>query len=177
MTELDTQALRQALSAPHDPVAPVDVTQIMARGRRLRNRRRLATVAGVVCAIALVAGTATAITNLTAAPSPRVRPAGPAQHGSGQHGPAKHQPPPVGRRTPVPVQRPTAGPPVLPAPTPTSGAATATPSPSGSPAAAPTSTAPLTVTSSPTSIPAASRPRATDGSRVGFLEAGMGVSR
>jgi hypothetical protein len=166
MTELDTQALRQALSAPHDPVAPVDVTQIMARGRRLRNRRRVAAVAGVVCAIALVTGTATAITNLTAAPSPRVQPAGPAQHGSGQHGPAKHQPPPVGRRTPVPVtpvpvRRPTAGLPALPAPTATSGAATATPSPSGSPTAAPTSTAPLTVTSSPTSIPAASRPRAT----------------
>ena len=131
MTGLDPQSLRQALKAPPDLAAPVDVTQIMARGRRLRNRRRLAAAAGAVCAIALLAGGATEVANLTAAPSPHVQPVGPAQHR-----PAQRQPSLAERRTPVPARKPTPG----PLPVATSGRATATPSPSGSPASAPTAT-------------------------------------
>jgi len=130
MTGLDPQSLRQALKAPPEVAAPVDVTQIMARGRRLRNRRRLAAAAGAVCAIALLAGGATEVANLTAAPSPHVQPVGPAQHR-----PAQRQPSLAERRTPVPARKPTASP--LPA---TSGRAAATPSPSGSPASTPTAT-------------------------------------
>jgi hypothetical protein len=159
MTELDTQALRQALKAPMDPAAPVDVTQIMARGRRLRNRRRLAAVAGALCAIAPLPGTGTAIANLSAAPSPRVQPAGPAGHR-----PAQHQSPPVESPTPHPVGRPTPHVPATPVPIATAAPATAKPSPSGSPTLATTSTPPLGATSlptpmaRPTSIAAAATP-------------------
>jgi hypothetical protein len=146
MTGLDPQSLRQALKAPPDLAAPVDVTQIMARGRRLRNRRRLAAAAGAVCAIALLAGGATEVANLTAAPSPHVQPVGPAQHR-----PAQRQPSLAERRTPVPARKPTPG----PLPVATSGRATATPSPSGSPASAPTAT------ESATTRPATTRPTAT----------------
>jgi GntR family transcriptional regulator len=149
MTGLDPQSLRQALKAPPEVVAPVDVAQIMARGRRLRNRRRLAAAAGAICAIALLAGGATEVANLTAAPSPRVQPAGPAQHR-----PAQRQPSPAERRTPLPARKPTAGP--LPVATP--GRASATPFPSGSPASAPTATESATTgpaTAEPTTGPTA----------------------
>jgi hypothetical protein len=146
MTGLDPQSLRQALKAPPELAAPVDVTQIMARGRRLRNRRRLAAAAGAVCAIALLAGGATEVANLTAAPSPHVQPVGPAQPR-----PAQRQPSLAERRTPVPARKPTPG----PLPVATSGRATATPSPSGSPASAPTAT------ESTTARPTTARPTAT----------------
>ena len=77
MTDLDTTALRKALRAPGDPGDLVDVTQLMARGRRLRARRRLAAAAGALCAVAALAGTATAIGNLAAAPSAPGQPAAP----------------------------------------------------------------------------------------------------
>ena len=51
----------------------------MTRGRRLRRRRRRAAVAGGICAVAILAGTGTAIASLTAAPSAPSQP-GPAQH-------------------------------------------------------------------------------------------------
>jgi hypothetical protein len=156
MTDLGPQSLRQALKAPPDLAAPVDVTQIMARGRRLRNRRRAAAAAGAICAIALLAGGATEVASLTAAPSPRVQPVGPAQHR-----PAQRQPSPAGRRTPLPARKPTVG----PLPVPSSGRATATPSPSGSPASAPTATEPATTgptTTGPTTTgPTTTGPAAT----------------
>jgi hypothetical protein len=153
MTGLDPQSLRQALKAPPDLAAPVDVTQIMARGRRLRHRRRLAAAAGAVCAIALLAGGATEVANLTAAPSPHVQPVGPAQHR-----PAQRPPSPVERRTPLPARKATVGP--LPVATP--GRATATPSPSGSPASAPTATESAT-TGPTTTGPATTATTATTG--------------
>jgi hypothetical protein len=59
MTHLDTTTLRRALKAPRDPGDPVDVTQLMSRGRRLRWRRRLTAVAGGICAVAILAGSRT----------------------------------------------------------------------------------------------------------------------
>jgi hypothetical protein len=144
MTEFDTAALRQALRVPQDPGDPVDVSQIMTRGRRLRNRRRLAAVAGTVCAVALLAGTASAIADLTAAPSQRVQPVGPARQQSLPPSPA---------RTPHPVRRPTAGLSATPVPVPTP--ATAVPTTSATPTASafatttPTPGAPPSVTPLP----------------------------
>src|ERR1700739_766730 len=130
MTDLDTATLRKALRAPSDPGEWVDVTRIMTRGRQVRRRRRLAAVAGGLCAVAVLAGTATAVADRSAAPSAPVQPAGPAQHRPAhdqpaQHRPAQHQPArPVPSRlgTPVPVMRPTTSPPPTrpPAATPTS---------------------------------------------------------
>ena len=100
MTDLDTATLRKALRAPGDPGDRVDVTQIMARGRQVRRRRRLAAVAGGLCAVAVLAGTATAIGNLAAAPSapgqpvgPRPAPAGPASAGPACAFPARYSGP------------------------------------------------------------------------------------
>ena len=56
MTGPDTEALRtlrQALRAGSDPGDAVDVALIMDRGRRLRRRRRVAAVAGTLCALAV----------------------------------------------------------------------------------------------------------------------------
>src|SRR6185437_10892892 len=119
MTDLDTTALRRALKPPGDPWAPgtdagsapvawapVDVTSIMTRGRRVRRHRRLAAVAGGLGALAVLAGTATAIAGLTAAPSapgPPAGPARPATHGlatPGPHHPRPAQPVPAPSRTP-----------------------------------------------------------------------------
>ena len=100
MTDLDRATLRMALKSAGDQGDPVDVTQIMTRGRRLRARRRLAAVAGAACAVAILAGAGTAIASRAAAPSAPVRPAGPAGHGPG---PASGRPPrpvPEPRRTP-----------------------------------------------------------------------------
>jgi hypothetical protein len=162
VTELDTKALRQALKAPHDPGDPVDVTQLMTRGRRLRHRRRLAAVAGAICAVALLAGTATAIADQATAPSPSVRPVSP----------ARLQPPPspVGHRASLPVGRPTTDQPATPVPIPTGPVpiptnpvpiptnpgpsvpdSTATPDPTTSPTAAAAGTAGSTT--SPTAAP------------------------
>ena len=93
MTDLDTTALRLALKAPGDPGDPVDVTQIMTRGRQLRRRRRRAAVAGGICAVAILAGAGTAVANLTAAPPPRTSPSAPHSNGwpgSARQGPAAH---------------------------------------------------------------------------------------
>ncbi|HEY1819355.1 MAG TPA: hypothetical protein VGG83_05460 [Trebonia sp.] len=153
MTELDTKALRQALKAPHDPGDPVDVTRLMTRGRRLRHRRRLAAVAGAICAVALLAGTATAIADHTAAPSPSVRPVSP----------ARLQPPPspARHRAPLPVGRPTTGQPATPVPVPTALGSTApgpaaTPDPSTYPTAAAGTAGPVTATP-PSGVPRPTR--------------------
>jgi hypothetical protein len=150
MTELDTTALRQALRASQDPGDLVDVTKIMTRGRRLRNRRRLAAVAGTVCAVALLAGTASAIADRTAGPSQRVQPVGPAREQS-------LQPTPAGRHAPHPVTRPTADLPATPVPLATPLPATATPTASATPT--PSASATTTPTSaalpSPSSLPTA----------------------
>src|ERR1700722_17051095 len=61
MTDLDRATLRMALKSPGDQGDPVDVTQIMTRGRRLRARRRLAAVAWAACAVAILTGAGTAI--------------------------------------------------------------------------------------------------------------------
>jgi hypothetical protein len=163
MTDLDTAALRQALRAPGDPADPVDVTQIMTRGHKLRARRRLAAVAGGLSVVAVLAGTATAIANVTAAPPAPGQPVGPAQHGPAPHRPAQHspsgpQPPrpvPTLHRAPAPVVVPTSGPPATA--TPATSGANPTPFPSGSPTATPTALP--TQTSSPAG-PATRRPAA-----------------
>jgi hypothetical protein len=153
VTELDTKALRQALKAPHDPGDPVDVTQLMTRGRRLRHRRRLAAVAGAICAVALLAGTATAVADQTTAPSPSVRPVSP----------ARLQPPPspAHHRAPLPVGRPTTDQPAAPVPVPTALGSTApgpaaTPDPSTSPTAAAGTAGPVTATP-PSGVPRPTR--------------------
>ena len=165
MTDLDTAALRQALRAAGDPADPVDVTQLMTRGRKLRTRRRLAAVVGGLGAVAVLAGTATAIANLTAAPPPG-QPVSPAQHGPARHRPAPsspsgHQPPrpvPTRHRAPAPVVVPTTDRPATatPATSATSGA-NPSPFPSGSPTATPTALP--TQVSSPAG-PATRRPAA-----------------
>ncbi|HEY7278257.1 MAG TPA: hypothetical protein VH594_19975 [Trebonia sp.] len=171
MTDLDTAALRQALRAPGDPADPVDVTQLMTRGRKLRTRRRLAAVVGGLGAVAVLAGTATAIASLTAAPPPG-QPVSPAQHGPAQHRPAPsspsgQQPPrpvPTRHRAPAPVvgpttDRPATATPATPATSATSATSGANPSPfpSGSPTATPTALP--TQASSPTG-PTTRRPAA-----------------
>jgi hypothetical protein len=143
MTDLDTAALRQALRAPGDPAAPVDVTQLMTRGRKLRSRRRLAAVAGGLGAVAVLAGTATAIANLTAAPPAPGQPVGPAQHRPAEHRPAQRSPaghppprPAPTHRDPAPVVVPTTDPSAIA--TPAALGANPTPFPSGAPTATPT---------------------------------------
>jgi hypothetical protein len=170
MTDLDTAALRQALRAPGDPAAPVDVTQIMTRGRKLRTRRRLAAVAGGLGAVAVLAGTATAIAGLTAAPPAPGQPVGPARHGPAQHrsaphrptpgqnSPSGHRPPrpvPTLHHAPTPVVAATSDPPATA--TPATSGANPTPLPSGSPTATPTALP--TQVSSPAG-PATRRPAA-----------------
>jgi hypothetical protein len=155
MTDLDSAALRQALKAPGDPAAPVDVSKIMTRGRKLRTRRRLAAVAGGLGVAAVLAGTATAIANLTAAPPAPGQPVGPAQHGPARPGPAEHrptehQPPrpaPSLHHGPAPVVVPTTGSPATA--TPAISGANPEPFPTGSPSATPTALP--TQTSQPTS--------------------------
>jgi hypothetical protein len=154
MTDLDTATLRLALKAPGDPSDPVDVNQIVTRGRRLRQRRRLTAVAGGICAVAILAGTGTAIANLTAAPSAPGQPVGPAQHRPAQHQSAQHRPPqpaPSRHGTPVPVVRPTTNLPATRAPAATPTPANVTPTPSASP----TSTAAPTGAFSPASVASA----------------------
>ena len=82
MTDLGT--FRQALKGQDppglDPTAPrihaLDVSVIMAKGRRLRRRRRLAVAGGVLCLAAAVSGTVTGISQLTRpAPSLSLHPA------------------------------------------------------------------------------------------------------
>lgn len=121
----------------------------MTRGRRLRNRRRLAAVAGTVCAVALLGGTAGAIADLTAGPSQRVQPVGPARQQSLQATPAD-------RHTPHPVTRPTTDLPTVSVPVPTPAKATATPATSATPTPSayatttPTSAAPPSASPLPT---------------------------
>ena len=148
MTDLDTTTLRLALKAPGDPSAPVDVTQIMTRGRRLRRRRRSAAVAGGICAVAILAGAGTAVASLTAEPSVPSLPAGPAQHRPTEGRPPTPVPSP--RHTSRPGVSPAAGLPAAPVPSPsrTVTSASVASTPSGSPAS-PTSPTPTAVPTSP----------------------------
>lgn len=176
MNDLDTALLRRALKAAGDTADPVDVTQIMAKGRRLRRRRRLTAVAGGVCAIAMVTGTGTAIAQLTAAPPGRSQPVGPALHRPAndrqpQHGPQSRtprpEPSPASTRPASPG--PTAVSPIsAPSATPTRSASTRStgstpvptrsPSASSTPSAVPTRASQPAGTALPTPTGATSRP-------------------
>jgi hypothetical protein len=137
VTGLDTSTLRRALQPAPDGAGSLNLALIMRRGRRLRNRRRLGVVAGSLCAAALLAGTVTAITNLTG--STPVQPSGPAQPGTVQ--PGTVQPGPRHPDSSSPPQHQASG--VWPTPTPrptsvpslTTRPPDATPSPAISPAA------------------------------------------
>ena len=155
MNDLDTRALRQALRTPADPDfaagAQVDVTRIMARGRRLRQRRRLAVVAGGLCAVAVLGGAATAIANVTDASSGGLQPAGPVRPG-----PAVQQPSPSSR-IPLPSpQRRNGG--ITPTPSATATPPMTWPTPTSSPWVRPTATNAPAPSTSPT---AASSPSAS----------------
>ena len=176
MTDLDTATLRQALKVPGDQPHdhggnPVDVTQIMSRGRQLRRRRRLAAVAGGTCAVAILAGTATAIVNLTAAPSAPGQPAAPAQHGTAHHGPVvggtvyqrPTKPGPSPRPSSLPAVPSATGLPATPVPE----ATRSSPNGTAAPSAIPTSTALPTIASQPvpTTSPIATSPATSAAAR------------
>jgi hypothetical protein len=78
MTDLDT--LRQALRVPPPAGPPLDVDEIITRGRRLRWRRRLAAAAGGVCVAAAVFGTMAGVGHpARTAPVPGQRPVAPSR--------------------------------------------------------------------------------------------------
>ncbi|MGD0702138.1 MAG: hypothetical protein ABSA02_19920 [Trebonia sp.] len=81
MNDLDTNTLRRALRVTQDPGYPspggngrADIAGIVARGRRLRWRRRAVATGGSLCLAAAVAGAVAGIGRLTTPSS------GPAQH-------------------------------------------------------------------------------------------------
>ncbi len=130
MTGLDTEILREALRAGHDPGGALDVALIMDRGRRLRRRRRAAAVAGTLCALALLAGAGTGLADLASSPAPvaPASPVRPAPHGTRvpiATATAKPATPvPIATATPTPTASPAApgGSESVPAPTPTANA-------------------------------------------------------
>lgn len=161
MTDLDT--LQRALRASEDPRG-LDVAVIIARGRKLRWRRRLATAGGGLCVAAALAAVATGAAHLARpALTPGQRPAAPGHSvpATTPIAPARHLPtvtPSPSRVKRAPVPAPTARPtPVASSPT----ASTAT----GAPTPVPTVTSPsatvATVTGTPTPVATALRPSAT----------------
>jgi hypothetical protein len=144
MTDLETQ-IRRALRASQDPgyASPgypvrgcdepaFDVAGIIARGRRLRWRRRAVAVGGSLCVAAAMFGAVTGIGKLT---TPSVHPA---QHvvGPAQSVPAPSVPAPSPSR-PISSPSPSASPTAIPAAAPSD---TATPVPTSS---APAGTQPV----------------------------------
>jgi hypothetical protein len=123
MTDLETQ-LRRALRVSQDPgrdESALEVAGIIARGRRLRWRRRAVAVGGSLCVAAAMFGAVTGIGKLA---TPSVHPA---QHvvGPAQSVPAPSVPAPSASR-PITSPSPSASPTAIPAATPS---ATTTPSP------------------------------------------------
>jgi hypothetical protein len=132
MTDLDT--LRRALQTRQDlgpdGRATPDLREVMARGRRLRLRRRLTVAGGAVCAAAVVFGVVSGSGQLTrSAPVP----------GQGPAGPTRIVHPPSPRHThvstPVPVPSPTGPVVARPSAVPIKGASISTPVPTPSKAA------------------------------------------
>jgi hypothetical protein len=123
MTDLDT--LRRALRAQQDlgpdGRATSDLGDIMARGRRLRLRRRLTAAGGVVCAVAVVFGVVLGIGQFTRpSPVPAQGPAGSIR--------TVHPPSPRHTHVSTPAPAPTPSGPAVARPT-----GSATPSPSVGP--------------------------------------------
>jgi hypothetical protein len=158
MTDLDT--LRRALQSRDDPTVhdDLDVSSIVARGRRMRFRRRLAATGGAVGIAGAVLAVALGTTQLTG-PSltPGQPPVAPGHILSPATTPAPS--PPVPRSTTAPALRPATATPAMVAPT-TTPTAFSTPSPQGptkipgvAPFPTPTSTSAVgstAVTASPT---------------------------
>jgi hypothetical protein len=175
MNDLDTNTLRRALRASQEPRFPAaadgepgGIAEIIARGRRLRWRRRAAAAGGSLCLAAAVVGAVTGIGRLTA-PSP-----GPGQHVVSPVGPTRTVPvtiPSPGRLhdTPKPVPSVTAA--ATAPPTPTSlPTATETPKPTPTRSVAPTPTSSRTAGATPNaSAPSTDtgQPSATPSARTG----------
>jgi hypothetical protein len=104
MTELDTRTLQLALQIPDErayAAGTPDIAEIIARGRRLRWRRRLVAAAGALCAAAIAYGAVTGISQLAeSAPVPPAHPAGPTQTVPG---------PPPSYLVPSPTRQPNMG--------------------------------------------------------------------
>jgi hypothetical protein len=150
MTDLDT--LRRALRIRQDPGpdgrATPDLGEIMARGRCLRFRRRLAAAGGAVCAAAVVFGTVSGIGH-PARPAlvPGQRPADSTR--------TVHPPSPRHAQASAPV------------PVPSRGSATPTPSDPATPSQGPGTSSPAPTPSTTPSGAAASTPVATTGNGTG----------
>jgi hypothetical protein len=149
MTDLDT--LRRALHASAKPEAPPEPTfdpaAIIARGRRLRWRRRAAAAGGGLCLGVAVLGAVVGIGRLTA-PSPpghpTISPVGPA--GVGTSARPRPVPSPV-RKGRAPLEGASTSPSALPT---TPASATPTPSPTARSATASDQPAATTPAGSPT---------------------------
>jgi hypothetical protein len=153
MTDLGTlrHALRAQQDLDPDGRATPDLGDIMARGRRLRLRRRLIAVGGAVCAAAVVFGVVSGISQLTRpSPAPAQRPAGSTR--------IMHPPSPRYAHASTPAPVPSRGnSPVTRSPTPPSQTASVSPTPTpghATSAASPISTPSGAIsTASPTSTP------------------------
>ena len=169
MTDLDT--LQRALRASEE-AGGLDVTVIIARGRKLRWRRRLVAVGGGLCVAAALAAVAAGAPHLARpALTPGQRPAAPGQSvpATKPIAPPRHPAtvtPSPSRDQRAPVPAPTAH----PTPVASAGARNPAASPgTGAPTPVPTMTRPaatrVTVTATPTTAPTAGRPSATSTAR------------